>query len=172
MPLRAYRFLAVLIALVLVLPFPASAQQATGSTIGRVVDQLGNAIADVPASASSALTGFTRSAISDAEGFYRLAGLPVDAYTIVAEAGGFARLERAGIQVDVSRTTDLTLILRVAQVADTVTVTAESPLVSTTSSTLGEVVNLPAFSRCRSTAASSPTWRRWSPAWDSVFTRT
>ncbi len=121
---------------------PATAQQTTGSIIGRVVDQQGNAVPGVTVSVTNAPTGLTRSGMSDVEGIYRLTGLPVGVYDLVAALTGFAQVERGGIQVDVSRTTDLTLTLRVARVADTVTVTAVSPLIPTTSSSLGEVVSL------------------------------
>ena len=46
----------------------------------------------------------------------------------------------SGIVVNVARTTDLEIVMRVAPLAETVTVTAASPLVSVTSSTLGQVV--------------------------------
>jgi len=51
-----------------------------------------------------------------------------------------SRFGRSGIVVNVARTTDLEIVMRVAPLAETVTVTAASPLISVTSSTLGEVV--------------------------------
>ena len=120
----------------------AAAQQTTGSIIGRVLDQQGSAMPGVAVSATNPRTGVTRSDTSDSQGIYRLTALPVGAYDVVAALAGFTRVERAGLEVDISKTTDLTLTLRVAQVAETVTVSGETPLVSTSSSSLGEIVSL------------------------------
>ena len=53
--------------------------------------------------------------------------MPVATYDVVAELPGFTRLERRDISVDVSQTTNLDLTLRLAQVAETVTVVGETP---------------------------------------------
>ena len=66
-----------LLALFLLTSVSASAQQTTGTIVGRVLDDQGAAIPGATVIASSASTGFTREAISDAEGVYRLSALPV-----------------------------------------------------------------------------------------------
>jgi len=119
---------------------PARAQQTTGSIAGRVVDDQDVGIADVTVTARHADTGFTREVITDENGLYRLAALPVGAYTLAAERTALARFERDGIIVNVARTTDLDIILRPAPLTETVVVTAQLPVVSVTSSTVGQVV--------------------------------
>jgi len=131
-----------LVVAVLLAPAAAFAQQTTGSVIGRVADEQGGAVPGVTVSASNSATGFVRSTISDSEGLYRLAALPVGEYDVVIELVGFTRVERNDLQVNVSQAIDLDVTLRVAQVAETVTVTGETPLISTSSSTLGQVVDL------------------------------
>ena len=128
-------------------PVSGLAQQTAGSITGRIVDQQGQAVPGVLVTATSAATGFVRSDTSDTEGVYRLAGLPVGTYELVAELTGFARVERPSIEVAVARATDLPIQLRVAQVRETVTVTRRAPLVPTGSSTLGEVVDLARIER-------------------------
>ena len=133
------------IALVLALTlasWPAFAQQTTGTIAGRVVDDQDAGIAGVVVRAESGDTGFVREATSDARGVYRLQAMPVGAYTVAAERTGLTRFERAGIRVNISQTTDLDIILRVPVLAETVTVTAEAPLISTSSSSIGQVVDL------------------------------
>ena len=120
---------------------PALAQQTTGSIAGRVVDDQAIGITDATVTARSADTGFTREVTSDASGLYRLNGLPVGSYGVVASRAGLARFERGGIVVNIARTTDLDIILRIAPLTETITVTSAMPLVSVTSSSVGHVVD-------------------------------
>jgi outer membrane receptor protein involved in Fe transport len=119
---------------------PALAQQTTGTIAGRVVDDQEIGIGGAAVTARHTGTGFTRSATTDDSGLYRLAALPVGAYEVTAERAGLARFQREAIIVNIARTTDLEIVLRVAPLAETITVTAEAPIVSVTSSTVGEVV--------------------------------
>ncbi|MGH9254889.1 MAG: TonB-dependent receptor [Vicinamibacterales bacterium] len=118
----------------------APAQQSTGSIAGRVVDEQDGGIAGAVVTARHADIGFTREVTTDANGLYLLNALPVGLYEVAAVRTGLARFERAGVIVNVARTADLDIVLRVASLAETVTVTAESPAVSVSSSTMGEVV--------------------------------
>ena len=81
-------------------------------------------------------------AASDAEGVYRLNALPVGAYDLVTELAGFTRLEQKGAIIHVAQVTNLDVQLRLAPIAETVTVTADTPLFSTTSSSIGQIVDL------------------------------
>lgn len=136
------RLASVLLASALIaLPAPLLAQQTTGSIAGRVVDDLDVGIADTAVTARHLDTGFTRSVTTDENGLYRLAGLPVGTYEVTAERDGLTRFERSDIVVHVARTTDLEVVLRVAPLAETITVVAERPVVPVTSSAIGEVVD-------------------------------
>jgi hypothetical protein len=132
----------VLVLALMVAAWPASAQQATGSIAGVIVDNQGAAVPGAAVTAHNVNTGFTRTATTSTSGLYALTALPVGVYDIVAELSGFTRLELHGILVRISETHDLNLTLRVAQVSETVTVTAEAPLISTTSSSVGQVVDI------------------------------
>lgn len=119
---------------------PAWAQQTTGSIAGRVVDDLGGTIEGATVTARSRDTGLVREATTDGHGLYRLNALPVGSYEVSAERQGLARYARS-VVVNIARTTDLDVTLRVAPLAETVIVTAAAPLISTTSSSVGEVVD-------------------------------
>ena len=121
--------------------WPALAQQTTGSIAGRVVDASEAGISAVTVTASNADTGLMRETLTDVSGLYRLKDLPVGRDDVAAEQVGFARFERHVI-VNISRATDLDIILGVAPVAETIVVTAEAPLISTTSSAVGEIVDI------------------------------
>ena len=131
-----------LVLAVLLVAWPAAAQRTTGTVAGRLTDEQGAAVPGATVTASSDATGFTRTTTSDETGVYRLAALPVDTYRVVIELQGFTTVEHPAVVVNLARVTDLDVTVRVAQLAETLTVTADAPLVSTSSSGLGEVVDL------------------------------
>jgi hypothetical protein len=118
------------------------AQQTTGTITGRVLDQQGSAVPGVTVTAKSATTGFTRSEVSDAEGVYRLSALPVGIYDVTAELQGFTTVSKKGVEVNVAQTQSVDFPLKVAQLAETVNVTGASPLIETTASSVGAVVDV------------------------------
>ena len=126
---------------------PTFAQQTTGTIAGRVLDPQGTAVPGATITATDAATGLIRSDVSDNDGLYRLNAMPVGSYDVVAELSGFTRLERRDIVVDVSETTNLNLMLRLAPVAETVTVVGDTPLIPTTSSSVGQVVDITRIER-------------------------
>jgi hypothetical protein len=78
-----------LFAAVLLLSNPATAQMTRGAISGTVRDQTAAAIPGVTVTATNSDTGATRSAVSDAIGFYRLPALEPGTYTVRAELSGF-----------------------------------------------------------------------------------
>nr|MBA3297001.1 carboxypeptidase regulatory-like domain-containing protein [Acidobacteriota bacterium] len=120
----------------------ASAQQTTGNITGRIVDAQGAAVPGVTLTAKNSQTGFVRTEQSDAEGGYLLNGLPVGTYDVTAELQGFAKFERTGLIVNVGQTTPVDITLNVAGLQESVTVTGESPLIDTASSSVGGVIDL------------------------------
>ena len=121
---------------------PAMAQQTSGNISGRVIDPQGAAIPGATVTAKNPQTGFSRNAVTDSEGVYRLSALPVGTYDLTVELQGFATIDRKGIVVNVGQTIDVNFDLKVAQVSESVTVTGESPLVETSSSSVGGVVDV------------------------------
>jgi outer membrane receptor protein involved in Fe transport len=120
----------------------AFAQQTTGVITGRVVDQQGAAVPGVTVTAKSPSTGFTRTETSDAEGVYRLAALPVGIYEVTAELQGFSTVSKKDIEVNVGQTQSVDFPMKVAALAETVNVVGATPLIQTTSSSVGAVVDV------------------------------
>ncbi|HET6955868.1 MAG TPA: TonB-dependent receptor [Vicinamibacterales bacterium] len=118
------------------------AQQTTGTVTGRVVDQQGSAVPGATVTAKSSTTGFTRSEVSDAEGVYRLSALPVGIYDVTAELQGFTTVSKQGVEVNVAQIQNVDFPLKVAQLAETVNVTGATPLIKTTASSVGAVVDV------------------------------
>lgn len=74
-------------------------------------------------------------------GFFQAPYLIPGTYRIVAELSGFKRHVREGLQLRVGDTLDVELTLDVGGAAEAVTVTADAPLLETSSASLGQVVD-------------------------------
>ncbi len=132
----------MLVLLALSFASPAFAQQTTGNITGRLVDNQGAAVPGVTVTGKNTQTGFTRSDTTDNAGVYRLSALPIGTYDLTAELAGFKKVENQGIVLSVGQTLDVHMTLEVAAVTETVTVTGETPLIETSSSSVGGVVDV------------------------------
>ena len=121
---------------------PALAQQTTGTIAGRLVDAQGAAVPGVTVTGRNTQTGFVRTGVTDGEGVYRLTALPVGTYDLVAELQGFTKIESKGIVLNVGQTLDVDMTLKLATVQESITVNAETPLIETSSSSVGGVVDI------------------------------
>src|SRR6202521_3662109 len=119
----------------------AFAQQTTGAVTGRVVDQQGAAVPGVTVTAKNVATGVTRTDTSDSEGVYRLQALPAGIYEVNAELSGFATVSKKDVEVNVAQIQAIDFSLKVATLAETVNVTGATPLIQTTTSDDGGIVD-------------------------------
>jgi hypothetical protein len=140
--MRNARLAVVLFSLFALVSTSALAQQTTGSITGQVLDTQGAAIPGATVTARNVATGFARTAVSDAEGIYRLQALPVGTYDLLTELAGFATVDQKGIVLNIGQNLSVDFTLKVASVAETVTVTGESPLIEVTASSVGGVVDI------------------------------
>jgi len=125
---------AILAGAILALPLAARAQEATIS--GAVIDTTGGALPGVTVTATHEATGNTFVAITDQRGEYRIS-VRVGGYRVSAELSGFTTLNRTGLQLLVGQQVVLNLQMSPATLQESVTVTAEAPLVDVTQSKLG-----------------------------------
>jgi Carboxypeptidase regulatory-like domain len=116
------------------------AQDTTGTIEGLVTDKTAGAVTGARIAARNLETGFTKETEGAADGFYRLLLLPVGRYRITVTASQFATLVREPIEVNVSQTVRINLQLELPNVAETVPVAGEAPLVDTSTNALGRVV--------------------------------
>ena len=142
------RICAFLLACTLVLTGLASAQERFGGLTGRVTDQQGSAIPGVTVVATNTESGAVRSFVTDANGQFQAPDLVPGRYTVRFELTGFAKVERADVNVLLGRTFQLDAQMRVGELAETVQVTAEaSPLVDTRSTLVAHNVTAEEFDR-------------------------
>jgi hypothetical protein len=117
----------ILLAFALLLPRMALAQ---ASITGVVKDASGGVLPGVSVEASSpALIEKTRSAVTDGTGQYRIEDLRPGTYTITVTLQGFSTYKREGIELSGTFTATINADLKVGAVAETVTVTGETPVV-------------------------------------------
>ncbi|MBI2834426.1 MAG: carboxypeptidase regulatory-like domain-containing protein, partial [Acidobacteria bacterium] len=122
-----------------------AAQVITAEIGGSVVDESGAVLPGATVTARNTETGLERSAVSDERGRYTLLALPPGAYAIRAELPGFATQAREGLTLSINQSLVLNFSLKVASVAETVTVTGEAPLVQTTRAELGRTIDTKAI---------------------------
>ena len=82
----------------------------------------------------------TRTARSDAAGFYRFAEVPPGNYSLAADASGFKRVEIQNIVLQVSQTARLDVVVTVGQSSEVVQVVGGAPLLESETSSVGHVI--------------------------------
>jgi hypothetical protein len=123
----AWLSLSFLTLVVLLLPAAARAQ---GSIAGVVRDSSMAVLPGVTVDAASpALIERVRSAVTDSTGQYKIVDLRPGTYTVTFALTGFNSVKREGIELTGSFTATVNAELRVGAVTETITVTAESPIV-------------------------------------------
>jgi len=120
----------------------AAAQGQASSIAGVVRDNTGAVMPGVTVEASSpALIEKTRTAVTDATGQYRLESLRPGTYTVVFNLVGFGTVKREGIELSGSFTATVNAELKVGAVEETITVTANSPIVDVQNAVEQRVMN-------------------------------
>src|SRR5215510_246587 len=130
-----------------------SAQQGTGELRGKIVDAQNAVLPGVAVVAKNEGSGQFREIISGADGSFFMSALTPGLYELNAELSGFKKYQRKGVRVEVGKTVSIEVQLEVGCIEQQVTVTAESPLVDTTSKQLGgsvptqELQDVPSLNR-------------------------
>ena len=124
-----------------VIPAAVLFGQATGGSIsGTVRDQSGAAVPEATITARHLATGTVRTTTSGATGTYRLPALPTGPYEVRVERPGFRTEVATGLNLTIGQEAVFNPTLQVGAVTEAVSVTAEAPLVETTSGSLSGLV--------------------------------
>src|SRR5262249_25288578 len=132
---------------------PLLAQQGTSEIGGKVTDEQGAVLPGASVVVTNEETGAVRDLTSGPDGSYFASQLVPGRYRVSAKLAGFRTFERGGLVLPVGKTLTINVTMALGALEETVKVTAESPLVDTTSIKVGgnigttELSELPAMNR-------------------------
>src|SRR5262249_26785791 len=123
------RRLASLVMAAVFLPALATAQGGVGAITGTIQDGTGAVLPGVTVMlVNPGVIGGTQQTVSDGRGSFQFTRLVPGTYTVRAELAGFQSTARQNIVVNADFTARADLTLMVGEIAETVTVSGEAPL--------------------------------------------
>ncbi len=129
------------VALSLLLTLPIQAQQSVGTILGVVKDSTGAVVPDATVTIENVERSETRTVTTGPDGAYRAPALPVGRYNVKIEKSGFKTQNLQGLTLNVAQELVANATLEVGASTQEVSVTGEAPLVNTTSSATGGLVD-------------------------------
>ena len=118
-----------------------NAQTTTATVAGVVTDESGAVLPGAQVTVTNTATGVRRSVTTDGAGRFSAPQLEPGPYEVSATMKGFETMVREGITLALGQEANLNLPMKVGAVTEQVTVTAEAPLVNTSSSSVAGVVD-------------------------------
>ena len=122
-------------------PLPLLAQYTTASMAGNVVDPTGAMVPAAEVTVRNTETGFKQTTQTDAGGTFLFPSLPVGVYQLKVEKPGFATYVQEGITLAVNQSARQAVTLKVGEISEKVTVSGDTELVTTGTSTVGQLVD-------------------------------
>jgi hypothetical protein len=117
------------------------AQSTGGRIVGHVTDPTGANIPGATITLTENATGAVHTSQTNGSGEYSVLQLPVGVYDVVVEHSGFKQNVRKGVRLELNQVLTVDAVLSVGSRDESVQVTGEAPLVDTTSTQLGAVVD-------------------------------
>jgi Carboxypeptidase regulatory-like domain len=130
------------LALTALLAAPFAEAQSTGGRIrGTISDPSGASVAAATVTLVNEATGFTRTVQSGANGEYIFIEVSVGSYEIDVTQAGFKKYQRKRVVLNLNEVLSVDITLQVGGTTETVEVTGAPPVVDTTTTQLGAIVN-------------------------------
>ena len=107
---------------------------------GLIQDSAGAPMPNVPVVATDVNRGTTLTTVTNETGRYAFPTLPVGEYVISAEAPGFKKAITEKTRLEVNQSIEINLQMQIGDVSEHVEITAAAPLLQTTDSQVGGVV--------------------------------
>jgi len=120
---------------------PAYAQTTGGAIVGVVSDVQSGVLPGVTLTARNAETGVVRATVSEADGRYRMAGLPPGRYDVKAELGGFSVVDLKDITLTIGLEVTHNITMQLQGVQESLTVTGQAPVVEATRTDVSGVIS-------------------------------
>lgn len=135
-----FPLVALIIAFQLGHAIPAYAQAASAVIAGTISDTQGGVLPGVTITVTNAESGTVRTAVSEADGKYRVAGLAPGRYNLNAELPGFQTVEVKDLTLVIGQEYTRDFQLGLSTLQESVTVTGEAPIVEATKTEVSTVV--------------------------------
>ena len=137
------RLVILLSVLLIAVTGPAFAQSTTGTIDVIVTDSSGAPLPGVTVTASASDTNTRRTEVTGADGKASLVALqPSTRYVVETTLEGFGKAQNTNVLVRSAQTATVRVTLQMASVSESITVTADAPIVDTTSATVGQELTL------------------------------
>src|SRR5262245_11997085 len=131
----------VTLALVLVFGTAARAQESASSGIvGLVTDSTHGSLPGATVTVINTGTNAQRVTVTDADGRFAVPNLPAATYTVRVEMAGFQTVELKDFTVRNGEVARPSITLGLANVAETITVAGESPLLQTQTASVSQTI--------------------------------
>ena len=119
---------------------PALAQS-TATLHGTVADSSGGGVPNAKVTATHQATGVISVTQTDSAGAYLFPALPIGNYRLEVSVPGFETVKISDLKLEVATTVTRDVTLKVGEATVTVEVQAEIPLVDTSTTSVGQVIN-------------------------------
>ena len=139
--LRRRRAVIALLAVILLGPASAFAQQESATITGEVRDGSGAVVPNAAVTVTNIDTNITVATVTNDRGAYTVPNLRPGQYSLTAEAPGFTRTVRTGLTLQVAQVARADVTLQASQLTETVQVIGASPLLETLTSSRGSVID-------------------------------
>lgn len=137
---RSFFIWPLMVALLFVVTGAANAQS-TATLQGTVSDASGAVVPNASVKVRNQATSLERAAQTDSSGDYQVAALPAGVYTVEVQAPGFKRQVVSDVSVEVARTVVRDFKIEVGSIEQTVSITADAPIVENATTSVGQVIN-------------------------------
>ncbi len=135
------RLVTSLALLVVLMPVLVSGQSADAILTGSIKDTTGGVVPGATITARNMATNEMRTAVSSAEGLYRITNLPRGRYEVKAELDGFKTVAQSDVLLTVGDTVRLDFGLEVGSLSEVVQVVSQASLVNTEEGRISSLVD-------------------------------
>lgn len=120
---------------------PCWGQESRATIVGRVTDSSSAVVPQATVTITNEATGVKVSSQTNEAGNYVAPYLISGRYRVQCEMRGFKQFRREGVELHVNGRLELNFVLEVGDTTETVTVSGETPLLETASSSSGQVID-------------------------------
>jgi len=117
------------------------AQESRGSITGKVIDPLNAVVPAAKVTVTNVGTNVSNTVTANSTGYWEVNFLIPGEYSVTAESAGFKTLKRTGITLNTGDRLAVDLKLEIGESSVAINVTADAPLLNTTTAATGRVLN-------------------------------